>query len=313
MIADFFAAVGEVLSDEVTYLSGWRFAAALGFVAVGEWVAERSGTINISVEGAMLAGAFMSVLGSSLPGSVAVGLFFAALAGLMVAMVQAHLSHNLTVNQFVVGLTLNILVLGAAGFLHGSLSLPQPQTASVWEVPGLVEIPLLGRALFGQPWPLYLLYPLIPLTWWLVYRTRWGLEVRASGENPAAADVSSVNVNARRRQAVYLAGLTSGLGGGFLVLGQVGAYEDSIVGGQGFIAIAAVYFGGWTLRGAMLGCLLFGVVNSFRISLPVIGYQVNSELLASLPFVLTILVAAVFAKRTREPQALAQQFARGLR
>ncbi len=313
MIADFFTAVGEVLSDEVTYLSGWRFAAALGFVAVGEWVAERSGAINISVEGAMLAGAFVSVLGSSLPGSAPVGLLFAALAGLMVAMVQAHLSHNLTVNQFVVGLTLNILVLGAAGFLHGSLSLPQPQTASVLEVPGLVEIPLLGRALFGQPWPLYLLYPLIPLTWWLVYRTRWGLEVRASGENPTAADVSSVNVNARRRQAVYLAGLTSGLGGAFLVLGQVGAYEDSIVGGQGFIAIAAVYFGGWTLRGAMLGCLLFGVVNSFRISLPVIGYQVNSELLASLPFVLTILAAAVFAKRTREPQALAQQFARGLR
>ena len=133
MIADFFAAVGEVLSAEITYLSGWRFAAALGFVAVGEWVAERSGAINISVEGAMLAGAFMSVVGHSLPGSVAVGLLFATLAGLMVAVVQAHLSHNLAVNQFVVGLTLNILVLGAAGFLDGSLNLPQPQTAASWK------------------------------------------------------------------------------------------------------------------------------------------------------------------------------------
>ena len=164
-------------------------------------------------------------------------------------------------------------------------------------MPGLVEIPLLGPALFGQPWPLYVLYPLVPLAWWLVYRTRWGLEVRAVGENPQAADVSSIDVNARRRQAIYLAGITSGLGGGYLLLGQVGWFEDAIVGGQGFIAIAAVVFGGWTLRGAMLGCLLFGSANSFRLSLPAVGHPLNSELLSSLPFVLTICVMALFAHK----------------
>ena len=211
-----------------------------------------------------------------------------------------------------VGLTLNILVLGLASFLNSSLK-PETATAHTFEVPGLVEIPLLGPALFGQPWPLYLLYPLVPLAWWVVYRTRWGLEVRAVGENPQAADVSSINVNARRRQAIYIAGITSGLGGGYLLLGQVGWYEDSIVGGQGFIAIAAVIFGGWTLRGAMLGCLLFGSANSFRLSLPGVGHPLNSELLSSLPFVLTICVMALFAHRTREPQSLARPFIRGLK
>ena len=313
MIGDFFSAVGDVLSSEVTYLSGWRFAAALAFVAVGEWVAERAGTINVSVEGAMLAGAFCSVVGYHVTESVAVGMAFAAVAGLLVSSLQAHLSHNLAINQFVVGLTLNILVLGTASFLHSSLEMSSPQRAHVFEVPGLVKIPLLGPALFGQPWPLYLLYLIIPIVWWLLYRTRWGLEVRAAGENPEAADVSSVNVNARRRQAIYLAGLTSGLGGGFLLLGQVGHYENAIVGGQGFIAIAAVYFGGWTLRGTMLGCLLFGSAYSFRLSLPAVGYTINSELLSALPFVLTICVMALFAKRSRQPQALAQPFVPGLR
>ncbi len=311
-MGEFLSAVGDVLSSESTYLSGWRFACALAFVALGEWVAERAGTINVSVEGAMLAGAFAAVVGGDLTGSIWVGLLFAVVAGLLVVMIQAHLSHNLTVNQFVVGLTINILVAGTASYLNSSLSPASPK-AHVFEVPGLVEIPVLGPALFGQPWPLYLLYPLIPIMWWVVYRTRWGLEVRAAGENPQAADVSSVNVNARRRQAIYVAGITSGLGGGYLLLGWIGRFEDAIVGGQGFIAIAAVYFGGWTLRGTMFGCLLFGSVNSFRISLPGIGYQINSEMLSALPYVLTILVLAIFSKRIREPQSLAQPFVRGLR
>jgi len=106
----------------------------------------------------------------------------------------------------------------------------------------LADIPLIGEALFDQPWPLYLVYPLVPFVAWLLYRTRWGLEIRAVGENPNSADVSGIHVNKRRRQAIYLAGLTSGLGGGYLLLGQVGSFEDSMTGFRGFIAIAAVIF-----------------------------------------------------------------------
>ncbi len=311
-MGDFLAAAGDVLTSESAYLNAVAFAALLAFAAVGEWVAERAGTLNISVEGMLLGGAFAAAMGYDLTSSVSVGLLVGIGAGILVASVQAEMSHRLAADQFVVGLTLNILVLGLAGFLDSELA-PVTRKAGDLDIPLLVELPLVGEALFGQPWPLYLLYPLVPAAWWLVYRTRWGLEVRASGENPQSADVSGIDVNRRRRQAIYLAGLTSGLGGGYLVLGQVGRFEDSIVGGRGFIAIAAVIFGGWTLRGTIAGCLLFATVLSFRLSLPGLGYSVNNELLSSLPFLVTILGMAVFAHRVRAPAALARPFLRGLK
>mgnify|MGYP003317443395 CR=1 FL=1 len=132
------------------------------------------------------------------------------------------------------------------------------RVVSKLEIPLLSEIPLIGKALFGQPWPFLFLYIIVPFAWWLVYRTRWGLEVRAAGENPQASDVSGIDVNKRRRQSIYFAGLCSGLGGAYLLLGQVGRFDDGIVAGRGFIAIVAVIFGGWTLRGTIFGCLLFG-------------------------------------------------------
>ena len=243
--------------------------------------------------------------------SVTVGLLFAMAIGVVVASVQANMSHRLTANQFVVGLALNTLVLGIASFLNTSIQ-PVSRAAHRLEIRPLSEIPLIGDALFNQPWPLYLVYPMIPAAWWLLYRTRWGLEVRAVGENPQSADVSGIDVNKRRRESIYLAGLTSGLGGGYLVLGQIGRFEDAVVGGQGFIAIAAVIFGGWTMRGVIGGCLLFGTVNSFRLTLPTVGHELNSELLSAAPFVVTIVTVTFFAHRTREPRALAQPFVRGL-
>jgi simple sugar transport system permease protein len=169
-----------------------------------------------------------------------------------------------------------------------------------------------GRALFGQTWLLYLLYPLIPAAWWLVYRTRWGLEVRAVGENPQAADVSGIHVNRRRRQAICVAGLTCGLAGAFLTLGQAGRFGADGVSGRGFIAIAAVIFGGWTLKGTIGGALVFGLCDAFRFALPSLGYTVNAQLLGSLPYVMALLTMVALARRSRQPAALAQPFFRGL-
>ena len=197
------------------------------------------------------------------------------------------MSHRLTADQFVVGLTLNILVLGVVGFLHSELK-PSTRTASVVEIPVLAEIPLIGPALFAQPWPFYLIYLVVPLLGWLLHRTRWGLEVRSVGESPQAADVSGIDVNRRRRQAILVAGL-------------------------GFIALVAVIFGGWTLRGALAGCLLFGSVLSFRLTLPGLGYKLNNEMLSSLPFLVTIIAMALFAHVVRQPAALARPFIRGLK
>ena len=311
-MSSFSQAVYDIFTSNSTYINAALFGGLLAFAATGEWVAERAGTLNISVEAMLLAGAFTSAVGYDLTDSVVVALVAGVLGGVLVAVVQAEMSHRLAADQFVVGLTLNILIFGLTGFLDREID-PATKTAARWAVPILNKVPLVGKALFGQPWPFYLLYVLIPLSWWLVYRTRWGLELRAAGENPQSADVSGIDVNRRRRQAIYYAGLTSGLGGAFLVFVQVGRFEDSIVGGRGFIAIAAVIFGGWTLRGTILGCVVFAAALSFRLSIQGLGYQVNSELLQALPFLVTILGMALFAHRVRPPAALARPFVRGLR
>jgi simple sugar transport system permease protein len=311
-MSSFPQAVYDIFTSNSTYINAALFGGLLAFAATGEWVAERAGTLNISVEAMLLAGAFTSAVGYDLTDSVVVALVAGILGGMLVAAIQAEMSHRLSADQFVVGLTLNILIFGLTGFLDREID-PATKTAARWAVPILNKAPLIGKALFSQPWPFYLLYVLIPLSWWLVYRTRWGLELRAAGENPQSADVSGIDVNRRRRQAVYYAGLTSGLGGAFLVFVQIGRFDDSIVGGRGFIAIAAVIFGGWTLRGTILGCVVFAAALSFRLSIQGLGYQVNSELLQALPFLVTILGMALFAHRVRPPAALARPFVRGLR
>jgi simple sugar transport system permease protein len=175
--------------------------------------------------------------------SVWLSLVFAMLAGLAVAGVQANMSHRLPADQFVVGLVLNVLVLGVVGFLTGEIE-PESHVVHRIEIPFLSRIPLLGPALFDQPWVLYLVYPIVPFVWWLVYRTRWGLHVRAVGEDPNAADVSGLHVNKLRRQTIYLTGILSGLAGAYFLFARSGRFEDSLIGGRGYIAIAAVIFGG---------------------------------------------------------------------
>ncbi len=308
----FFEALFETLTSETMYGSAVRLGAFLAFAALGELVAEKAGTINISVEGSLLAGAFTGAVAYDVTGSTWLGLAAGVAGGWIIAWIQANMSHRLTADQFVVGLTANILVFGLAGFLNGVWE-PLARRAATVEIPLLADLPLFGPALFGQTWPTYLLYPLVPLTWWLLYRTRWGLEVRAVGENPGAADVSGIDVNRRRRQAIYYGGALAGIGGAFLVLGQVGSFNINAVGGRGFIAIAAVYFGGWRLGGVLLGAFLFGLADAFRLALPVLGYQLNAQFLAALPYVLTLVVMYAITKAFRQPAALAQPFIRGLR
>jgi simple sugar transport system permease protein len=313
MIVDgFFDAIVNIFGSGTMYESAVRLGAFLAFAALGELVAEKAGTINISVEGSLLAGAFTGTVAYHYAGSTALALLAGIAGGFLISWIQANMSHRLTADQFVVGLTANVLVAGIAGYFNGILD-PIAKRAAFLHIPLLSDIPLLGPALFGQTWPTYLLYPLIPLTWWLLFRTRWGLEVRSVGENPQAADVSGIDVNKRRRQSIYYGGILAGLGGAFLVIGQVGSFDTGAVGGRGFIAIAAVYFGGWTLTGTVLGSLVFGFADAFRLALPVLGYSVNAQFLAAFPYVLTLLVMVAITKQMRQPAALSQPFIRGLR
>lgn len=311
-MTDILSAFADIFSSPTFYSSAVRLGGFLAFAALGELVAEKAGTINISVEGSLLAGAFSGAVAYDMTGSTWVGLFAGMLGGFLVGLIQANMSHRLSADQFVVGITANVLVVGMVGFLNGIID-PMTRRASVLEIPILSDIPLIGPALFGQTWPTYLLYPLVPLTWWVLYRSRWGLEVRAVGENPQAADVSGIDVNKRRRQAIYYGAILAGLGGAFLVLGQVGSFDTGMVGGRGFIAIAAVYFGGWTLIGTLLGSLLFGFADAFRLTLPVLGYRLNAHMMAALPYVLTLLVMYYITKEFRQPAALSRPFVRGLR
>lgn len=302
-----------MIADNITTIlsSSVRLAVPLAFAACGEYVAERAGTLNISIEAMMLGGAFTGALTASLTGSPEVGLLAGAAAGLAVAYVHATMSHRLSANTFVVGLTLNTLVLGLTSYLIQGRDL-RSELINSTAIPGLSKIPILGQPLFDQPWPAYFLYLLVPAIWFLVQRTRVGLEIRAVGENPQAADVTGIHVNRRRRQTILLSGLLSGIGGAYLTVCEVGTFNAGMTAGRGFIVIAAVIFGGWTLRGALLGCLLFGAADAMRLALPALGYQLNPELLIAAPYLLALLAMMFFAKRNRQPAALAQPFERGI-
>jgi len=251
-MVSFIAGIFDVVKDGPLYGSTFRLAAILAFAACGEWVAERAGTINISLEAMLLGGHFGAAVAYTETQSFPLAMLVGAIVGCLVSSIQAYLSHYLNADQFGIGLTLNVLLLGLVSFLEPRFDL-STTLAGVWEVPVLSQIPMIGDALFAQRWPMYAIYLVIPLSWFLLMRTTWGLEVRAVGEDPQAADVSGIHVNARRRQAILYTGLIAGLGGAVYLVGQVGRFENTNVGGKGIIAIAAVIFGGWTLRGAVAG------------------------------------------------------------
>ena len=287
--------------------SAMRLSAPLAMAGAGEQVAERSGTLNISIEGMMLAGAFFGLWGSSALDSVAGGLLTGCLAGVVVAVVHANLSHRLSANTFVVGLTLNVLVLGLTSFLDETVTMT-PRRAGTVEIPLLSELPVVGESVFTARWPFYLLVPAVAAAWYLIRRTRWGLDVRASGEDPVAADVSGIDVNRRRRQSLAFCGVLSGLAGAYLTVAEVGSFNPNMTAGRGFLVNAAVIFGGWRLWGTLGGCLLFGAADALRLALPALGHSITPQLLIVAPYLLAIVAMLFFASRHRKPAALAVPF-----
>jgi len=290
--------------------SGVRLTVPLAFAACGEYVAERAGAMNISVEAMMLGAAFTSVAAASATGSATVGLLTGLATGVLVAMIHGNLAHRAEVNTFVVGLVLNVLVLGLTSYLIATSTFAPHQVAQL-SVPGLRSVPVIGQPLFVERWPAYLLLLIVPLTWWLVERSRWGLELRAVGEYPQAADLTGIRVNHRRRQALLWCGALAGLGGAYLAVAEVGSFNQNMTAGRGYIVIAAVIFGGWRLGRTLLGCALFGLADAMRLALPALGVTLNSEFLIAAPYLLALLALLLFTTQHREPRALAQPFERG--
>jgi len=297
-----------VHSLTVIISSGVPLIALLLIAALGELVAERAGTLNISVEAMMLAGAYAAGASALASHSVLVGLVTGSAAGLLIGVLQANLSHRISIDQFVVGIVLVILVQGLTSFLIDSTQLDVVPVAASWHLPLLSRIPIVGQALFAEPWPFDAVYVVIPLVAYLLHRTRWGLEVRSAGEDPVAARATGVASNRRRRQAVELCGLLSGYAGAMLAVAIVGAVSDDMTAGVGYIAIAAVLLGGWSVRGTVLGCVLFGTVEGLSVALPTLGVPVNGQLLVVAPYVVVLLAAPLVAWRRHRPEALGVSF-----
>lgn len=292
---------------ELILESSARLGSLLLFIALGELLAERAGTLNISVEGMALGGAFTASFVTWETGSPVLGLVAGIVVGLALASVQALLSHRITINQFVVGLAINLLVLGVTSYLQSELDIGRGQVHVV-AIPLLSDIPVVGGALFEQRWIFYLIYPLVPLTWWLLMRTRWGLELRAVGEDPEAASITGISVQRRRRQAIYVCGMYAGLGGAFLSVGLIGGFTPNMTAGRGFIAIAAVILGSWAVGRTVVAVLIFGGADALRLALPAIGVEMAPQLLIAAPYLVALMTMLIFAQGRRQPTALGRGY-----
>jgi general nucleoside transport system permease protein len=285
-------------------------AVPLVFGAMGGVLGERSGVVNIAIDGQLLAGAFAAALVGSVTGSIWGGMIGALVAGGLVALLLALFAVSYYVDQIIVGVVLNVLVIGLTSFMFSQVLAPNAATLNApprlrtIAIPLLSEIPLVGPVLFRQPLIVYILYVVVALVTWGLYRTRWGLRLRSVGEHPKAADTVGIRVNRTRFRTVLLAGAIAGLGGAFYTMVSAQAFNREMTGGAGYIALAAVIFGKWDPIRATLAALLFGFASNLQGVLSVLGSPVPSQFMLMLPYVVTIFAVAGLVGRSRPPAAV---------
>jgi len=279
------------------------------FGALAGVIGERVGVVNIAIEGQLLAGAFVSAVVASITDNLALGLLAALVGGALVSMVLAAFSIKYLVDQIIVGVVLNALVIGITNFFYAAVLSENsqetnfPGTLPFLPIPGLSSIPVIGDVFFNQRITTYLMFILVPLVWYILFKTRWGLRLRAVGEHPLAADTVGINVNRTRFVAVTLAGMIAGLGGAALTLGSVGAFVREMSAGQGFIALAAVILGRWNPWLTTLAALLFGFSKNFRIFAGQTGSSIPPDLIAMVPYLVTLIAVAGLVGRVVGPAA----------
>lgn len=286
-------------------------AVPLVFGAMCGLIGERSGVINIAIEGQLLAGAFLSGVVASLAGSTWFGLIAAPIAGMFVAWLLAVFTVKYFVNQIIVGVVLNVLVIGLTNFLFSRLLVPNrvewnsPGRFSDITIPGLSKIPIIGPVVFNQNIIVYVMYATVAVLTVVLFRSRWGLRTRSVGEHPQAADTAGIRVNSVRFRNVVLAGAVAGFGGAFYTIGSTGAFGREMTAGQGFIALAVMILGRWNPIGALFAALLFGLVLNLQSVLSLAGAApFSSQLMLMSPYIVTIIAVAGFAGRVRPPAAV---------
>jgi len=311
------AAAGKFVPFTGLLQGGLILAVPLIFGAMAGIVSERSGVINIAIEGQLLAGAFLSGVVASLMQSTWAGLLVAPFAGMAIAWLLAVFAIKYGIDQVVLGFVLNVLVIGVTNFLYGKLLIPYQSTWNsggtfdIIEIPVLSKIPVIGPIFFAQSIIIYLMYVVVVVIHIALFKSKWGLRTRAVGEHPTAAESVGIDVNKVRFGNVLIAGAVAGLGGAFFTLGALGSFSKEMIAGKGFIALAAVIFGRWSPLGAVAAALIFGFADNLQALLTIIGTPIPSEFMLMVPYIATIIAVSGFVGRVRAPAADGVPYKRG--
>jgi simple sugar transport system permease protein len=310
MITDLFTL--NVLVGVLT--SGVRLATSYLFAAIGETFGQISGVLNLGVEGIMLVAAYAAYYTVLQTGDLGLGLLVALIVGAAMGLMMAFISVTLKAEQGISGIGVYLFGLGLSDLLF-RITVKSPQTVKGFQdiaIPGLSDLPILGSVLFKQNILVYAAFALVPIAWFVLNKTTFGLAVRAVGQNPEAADTLGISVARIRYITVTIGGALSGIAGASLSIALLNVFQQNLTSGQGFIAVALVYFGGWKPARVMLGCLLFSMVNALQLWVQVLNIPIPSDIALMMPYVLTI-VALMFAARSvvTQPAALTKPFERG--
>ncbi|HET6663264.1 MAG TPA: ABC transporter permease [Acidimicrobiales bacterium] len=285
-----------------------RRSIPLAFGALAGLLCERSGVINIGIEGMLLTGAFTAAITASAADNTWVGLLSGVAVGALLGAFLAVMSIRYRVDQIIGGTVINFLALGMTSYLTARVlveypNLNEPGSFRAFGIPGLERLPFIGPLLFDNTIYVYLLFALVFGLWWGLFRTRWGLRVRAVGEHPRAADTVGINVLRTRYRSVILGGAVAGLGGTWFTLDAVSSFDENMTAGRGFIALAALIFGRWHPVGAFIAALVFGFSEELQQRLAVLDTPIPSEFLLMVPYLVTIVVVAGLVGRSRPPAA----------
>jgi general nucleoside transport system permease protein len=292
--------------------SGIRLATPYLYAAIGETFGQKSGVLNLGVEGQMLLGAFAAFYVSLKTGSLWLGLLTAMLVGALMGLAMAYVTVNLQAQQGISGIGFYLFGLGMSDLLFQKL-MPTVETIRGFpkiHIPGLSDIPGFGQIFFSQNILVYGAYLLVPFAWFVLNKTTLGLKIRSVGENPDAADSLGVSVARIRYFTIILGGTLSGIAGASLSIALLNVFQQNMTSGAGFIAVALVYFGAWRPIGVLGGALLFSMVNALQLWVQVLNIPIEPEIAVMMPYVLTILVLVATVSRVRAPSALTKPFER---
>jgi simple sugar transport system permease protein len=293
--------------------SGIRLATPYLYAAIGETFSQRSGVLNLGVDGIMLMGAYTGFLVAQNSGNLWLGLLAAAATGLVMGFMMAIVSVTLQAEQGISGIGLQLFGLGLSTLLYKKTL---GGVESIYgfppiKIPLLGDIPVIGEVFIQHNIMVYAAFLLVPIAGFVLNKTTFGLKVRAVGQNPQAADTLGVNVNRIRYTTVMIGGTLAGIAGASLSIALINLFQENMTNGMGFIAVALVYFGSWRPLGVLGGALLFSFVNALQLWVQVLGIPLPSDIAVMMPYLLTILALTVSVNRTRKPAALTKPFQRG--